>query len=66
MREQPPSAVRRSELRFSCVGPNNVELRSTWTAEGGCPHVAGGSFRTSEGARAYISEQFFLAAEISE
>jgi hypothetical protein len=38
---QPPSAARRSNAPLICVAHKEpVELRSTWTAEGGCPHVA--------------------------
>ena len=37
---QPP--VRRSPVALFAAGNNRVERRSTWTAEGGCPHVVCG------------------------
>src|SRR5579859_3699312 len=41
-------------LRF-LVTEKTCRASLDWTAEGGCPHLAGGGFPHERGARAYIS-----------
>jgi hypothetical protein len=58
---KPPAAVRRSNAPLICVAHKEpVELRSTWTAEGGCPHVACDGSPHERGARAYIEAEAAL------
>src|SRR5712691_2093976 len=53
---QRPSAVRRSNAPLIWVAHKEpVELRSTWTAEAGCPHVACDGSPHERGARAHIN-----------